>query len=126
TRRANLAVRSPVPPAMSSTRWPGRTPDISMVKCFHRRWMPPDIRSFIRSYLAATEWNTRETWLAFSATGTCLNPKWVYLSSLMDRPPKEGGIVHRGFGFHVAGCRFQGSGFRFHAKARVRSPPAQV
>src|SRR5690606_14946603 len=85
--------------------------------CFHRRWMPPDIRSFIRSYLAATEWNTRETWLAFSATGTCLNPKWVYLSSLMDRPPKEGGIVHRGFGFHVAGCSF-------HVSRYTWVPPA--
>lgn len=70
TRRENCRVRSPVPPAMSSTRFPLRTPDSSMVNRFHRRWMPPDIRSFIRSYLAATEWNTSATFFAFWLSGT--------------------------------------------------------
>lgn len=41
-----------------------------MVKRFHRRWMPPDIRSFIRSYLAATEWKTSATFFAFWLSGT--------------------------------------------------------
>ncbi len=72
TRRENWRVRSPVPPAMSSTRLPARTPDSSMVKRFHRRWTPPDIRSFIRSYLAATEWNTSATFSAFSLSRTVL------------------------------------------------------
>lgn len=41
--------------------------------------MPPDIRSFITSYLAATEWNTPATLPAFSASSTFSNPKWVSL-----------------------------------------------
>ncbi len=72
TMRENWRVRSPVPPAMSRIRLPWRAPDSSMVKRFHSRWMPPDIRSFIRSYLAATEWNTSATFCAFWLSGTFL------------------------------------------------------
>ena len=36
-----------------------------------------DIRSFMRSYLPATLWNTSATWLAFWLLGTLRNPKWV-------------------------------------------------
>jgi len=32
--------------------------------------MPPDSTSFIRSYLAATEWNTSATFFAFWLSGT--------------------------------------------------------
>jgi hypothetical protein len=48
-----------------------------MVKRFHRRWMPNDIRSFIRSYLAATEWKTPATRVSFSVEATVLKPKCV-------------------------------------------------
>ncbi|CSC74982.1 Uncharacterised protein [Vibrio cholerae] len=55
TIRENFAVKSPVPPPKSRMRCPGRAPEQSMVKRFHKRWIPPDIRSFMMSYLAATE-----------------------------------------------------------------------
>jgi hypothetical protein len=47
--------RSAVPPATSSTRSPGRGAAISMANFFHSRCRPADIRSFIRSYLPATD-----------------------------------------------------------------------
>jgi hypothetical protein len=37
--------------------------------------MPKDIRSFIRSYLAATEWNTPATICSFSCAGDRLVAK---------------------------------------------------
>ena len=49
TAGANSAARSPVPPARSSTRWPGRTPDISSVIRLNKRWVPNDMRSFMTS-----------------------------------------------------------------------------
>ena len=52
-------------------RLPGRSPVCDSVKRFHSRCTPADIRSFIRSYLAATESNTARTRRAFSAAGTC-------------------------------------------------------
>src|SRR4249919_3363412 len=39
--------------------------------------MPSDIRSFIRSYLPATDENTSPTSFCFSPTGTSRKPKWV-------------------------------------------------
>lgn len=57
--------RSPVPPAISSTRLPGRTPLVSIVKNFQMRCRPADIRSFITSYFCATEWKTSTTFCAF-------------------------------------------------------------
>src|SRR5476651_1461804 len=49
-----------------------QTPDSSMAKRFHSRCMPPDSRSFIKSYLAATEWKTSATFSAFWLSGTFL------------------------------------------------------
>ena len=40
---------SPVPPATSRSTSPGRGSSQSIRSAFHRRWMPPDIRSFMRS-----------------------------------------------------------------------------
>ncbi|MNT58883.1 hypothetical protein D3C72_1963480 [compost metagenome] len=80
TRLAQPRARSPVPPAMSSTLSPARTPEVVSVKCFHTRCRPPDIRSFITSYFCATEWNTSATLSAFSLSSTVLKPKCVCLS----------------------------------------------
>ena len=49
TWRASPAARSPVPPATSSARCPGRRFASDSVKRFHSRCVPADIRSFIRS-----------------------------------------------------------------------------
>src|SRR5665213_637381 len=48
-RRRKRRAMSPVPPATSSSNWPGCGSRRSIRADFHRRWMPPDIRSFIRS-----------------------------------------------------------------------------
>ncbi len=80
TRLAKASERSAVPPATSSTRSPARTPETSMAKAFHRRCRPSDMRSFIRSYLSATESKTPATRFAFSPSATSLKPKWVVLS----------------------------------------------
>ncbi|MFN3076703.1 MAG: class I SAM-dependent methyltransferase, partial [Alphaproteobacteria bacterium] len=40
---------SPVPPARSSTLWPGRGSSQSTMAAFQRRWMPTLMRSFMRS-----------------------------------------------------------------------------
>jgi cytosine deaminase len=48
---------------------------------FLARWMPSDIRSFIRSWLPATDVNTSPTSFCFSATGTSRKPKWVVQGS---------------------------------------------
>ena len=52
-RRAMRKAMSPVPPAMSSTRkgtGERRGGESQVTKAsFHRRWTPPDMRSFIRS-----------------------------------------------------------------------------
>ena len=71
TRRENLIARSPVPPARSSTFWPGRTPASSRVMRLSTRWLPMEIRSFMTSYLAATDRNTPATRCCFSCQGTC-------------------------------------------------------
>ena len=47
--------------------------------------MPRDMTSFIKSYLEATEENTLPTSLAFSSTGTTLDPKWVVAAALVAR-----------------------------------------
>src|SRR6478735_4603181 len=44
--------------------------------------MPSDIRSFIRSYLPATDENTSPTSFCLSPTGTSRKPKWVVPGSL--------------------------------------------
>ena len=67
TRSAKSRARSPVPPARSSTRMPARTPVASTAKRFHSRCRPADMRSFMRSYLLATESNTPRTRRALSS-----------------------------------------------------------
>ena len=79
-RRRKRKAMSPVPPATSSRRWSGCGASQSIIASFHRRWTPPDIRSFIRSYLPATEEKTPWTSPAFSSSGTSRAPKWVVLS----------------------------------------------
>ena len=44
---------------------------------FHTRWIPSDIKSFIRSYRGATLSNTARTMGFFSAVGTVRKPKSV-------------------------------------------------
>ena len=52
---ANAAARSPVPPAISKTFCPGRTFARAIVIFFQTRCNPNDMKSFITSYLLATE-----------------------------------------------------------------------
>ena len=47
--RQRAQAMSPVPPATSIRRWPGRGFSHATISAFHNRWMPPLIRSFIRS-----------------------------------------------------------------------------
>src|SRR5262249_55565290 len=75
-------VRSPEPPATSSTRLPSCTPLCPTANHFHRRCMPADIRSFIRSYCEATEWKTLATLRALSSARTFSKPKSVSLMEL--------------------------------------------
>ena len=70
---------SPVPPATSSSRWPGRGASQSIIASFQMRWMPTDITSFMMSYFEATRLKTPCTIPAFSASGTSWNPKCVVL-----------------------------------------------
>ena len=69
-RARNLNAMSPVPPATSSRRWPGRGASQSIIASFQTRWMPIDMTSFITSYFEATELNTPRTRPAFSPSGT--------------------------------------------------------
>ena len=48
-RRSQPKLMSPVPPARSSSVCRGRGSRSLMKICFQTRWMPSDIRSFIRS-----------------------------------------------------------------------------
>ena len=76
---------SPVPPATSSSFWPGRGASQSIIASFQMRWTPPDITSFITSYFEATRVKTPWTIPALSPSATVWKPKWVVfaLSSLI-------------------------------------------
>src|SRR5260363_419308 len=87
---ANAFARSPLPPATSSTLKPARTPAWAMANAFQRRCSPADIRSFIISYLDATESNTRPTRRLFSSSSFFLNDTAtteIYTLSLHDALP---------------------------------------
>lgn len=80
TRSADRSARrtrnatSPVPPATSKCTWPGTGLRRSTRSSFHRRCMPPDMRSFMRSYLGATAEKTSATRPRFSSTATERKP----------------------------------------------------
>ena len=69
-RFKNRNATSPVPPATSSNLCPGRGASQSIIASFQSRCTPPDMRSFMMSYLLATRENTPCTIPAFSASGT--------------------------------------------------------
>ena len=68
----NSIARSPVPPATSSTEFPGITWLDSIAAFFQSLWMPKDMTSFIRSYFDATLLKTSPTSLDLSSFGTSL------------------------------------------------------
>src|SRR5690606_25596597 len=98
TRRASLAARSPVPAARSRQCMPRLTWARLMACIFHSRCRPRDIRSFIRSYLPATERNTSPTRRTFSPVGTFSKPKSVVsllfmaVSWIVRRPALDAGL----------------------------------
>ena len=93
TCRASPRVRSPVPPATSSARWPAFRPVSESVNCFHRRCTPNDIRSFMTSYLPATELNTARTRPAFSAQGDLLEAEIGRAFRICHRVLSSGGAI---------------------------------
>ena len=68
---------SPVPPARSSRvcRFVGASTPMKIF--FHNRWMPRDIRSFMRSYLVATLSKTARTIGFLSSRLTRRKPKSI-------------------------------------------------
>ena len=66
---ARRKAMSPVPPAMSRICSPLRGFTRRTKRSFHNRCMPPDIASFITSYLRATDENTPLTRAVFSVVG---------------------------------------------------------
>src|SRR5665811_400178 len=75
----NSRDRSAEPPATSSTRCPVRTLLTLIAKRFQMRCRPADIKSFMMTYLPATEVNTPATRLALSFSSTVSKPKCVVL-----------------------------------------------
>src|SRR5512141_1669492 len=79
----NRREMSPEPPAISRTRWPSCTLARPTAKRFQMRCRPTDMRSFMMSYLLATEVKTPATFLAFSVSSTVWKPKWVFAMVLL-------------------------------------------
>src|SRR3546814_4036893 len=69
---------SPVPPAMSRIASPARGLTRRTKRSFHNRCIPPDIASFMMSYLRATRLNTSPTMAVFSVAGTCRTEEHTY------------------------------------------------
>jgi len=61
---------SPVPPAMSRIASPARGFTRRTKRSFHSRCIPPDIASFMMSYLRATRLNTSPTIAVLAVAGT--------------------------------------------------------
>ena len=73
---------SPVPPATSISVSPGWGFSQAIMLAFQILWTPADMRSFIRSYLPATDANTPLTRRDFSSRLTSSNPKETLSSSM--------------------------------------------
>ena len=69
-RAAMRKAMSPVPPAMSRIASPARGFTRRTKRSFHNRCIPPDMASFMMSYLLATLENTAPTRRVFSSGTT--------------------------------------------------------
>ena len=91
--RSQPNATSPVPPARSSSDRCGRGASAWMNTRFQTRWMPSDIRSFIRSYFGATLSNTALTIGFLASSGTSRKPKSVVAPG--EAPEKASGEAGR-------------------------------